>query len=130
MCRRGETTKVRVKAYANLSPTGEVKWKDAKIDSCIAPIVAALQMGGIDMQGSCCGHGEHLGDIHLLDGRILLIADGQQWFTKRGRYLFRLWLRWIKWCVKWAIHYYWERIALFARVLAGKEETDERNSVS
>lgn len=106
MCEWGDTTTVRVKVPADLSATGKVRWKDAQIDSCIAQLVAALQTGGVDMRGSCCGHGEHLGDIHLQDGRILLIADGQQWFTRRGRYLFRLWLSWVRWYVKWAIRYY------------------------
>lgn len=33
--------------------TGEL----VEVDSCIAPIVAALNDGGIPTVGSCCGHG-------------------------------------------------------------------------
>ncbi|MHA1952283.1 MAG: hypothetical protein ACW987_20795 [Candidatus Thorarchaeota archaeon] len=44
-----------------------------KIDSCIAPIVNALQMGGINMRGSCCGHGKSEGYIELQDGRYIFI---------------------------------------------------------
>jgi hypothetical protein len=43
------------------------------IDACIAPIVKALQGGGIDMEWSCCGHGKKPGEIKLTDGRILKI---------------------------------------------------------
>jgi hypothetical protein len=66
---------VRVLIPAHLSHTGEPHWKDCKIDSCIAGIVAALQRGGINMTGSCCGHGEGQGEIHLADGRLLRIGD-------------------------------------------------------
>jgi hypothetical protein len=66
---------VRVKIPADLSSTGKTKWRKAKIDTCIASLVDALQHGGIDMCGSCCGHGHSAGEIHLQDGRLLLILD-------------------------------------------------------
>lgn len=69
---------VRVKIPADLSSTGKVKWKYALIDNCIAPIIEALQKGGIDMRGSCCGHGEYFGEIHLQDGRTLLIVPSSK----------------------------------------------------
>ncbi|MCK4760213.1 MAG: hypothetical protein KAT69_09185 [Candidatus Aminicenantes bacterium] len=47
-----------------------------KIDKCIAPIVEALQKGGIDMRGSCCGHGKGPGRIDLQDGRTIQISNG------------------------------------------------------
>lgn len=72
MCERAEVD-VRVKVPADLSSTGEEKWRDFGIDACIAPIVAALQAGGIDMRGSCCGHGREPGSILLADGRTLAI---------------------------------------------------------
>ena len=78
MCEWGDHVPVRVKIPADLSSTGKVKWKEAKIDGCIAPIVKALQGAGIDMRGSCCGHGKYLRDIHLQDGRLLLILNEQQ----------------------------------------------------
>ena len=73
MCKWGTYKKVRVKIPADLSSTGKVKWKKMNIDSCIAPIVEALQKAGIDMRGSCCGHGKEIGHIDLQDGRSLII---------------------------------------------------------
>ena len=78
MCKWGTDIEVRVKIPADLSCNGIEKWKDALIDSCIAPIVRALQHGNIDMRGSCCGHGKFLGDIHLQDGRGLLVLSEKQ----------------------------------------------------
>ena len=75
MCKWGTEKLVWVKIPADLSCTGKEKWKHASIDSCIAPIVKALQEGDIDMRGSCCGHECNVGDIHLQDGRVLIIAD-------------------------------------------------------
>lgn len=45
-----------------------------KIDACIAPIVEALNKGGIDTIQSCCGHGKGDGRIDLADGRLLMIT--------------------------------------------------------
>lgn len=73
MCQWGTDTKVRVKVAAHLSSTGKEQWRDYGIDSCIAPLVKALQEGGIDMLGSCCGHGKANGRIDLADGRTLEI---------------------------------------------------------
>jgi hypothetical protein len=77
MCQQGSFKLVRVKIPADLSCSGRAKWKKAQIDSCIAPIVGALQKGGIDMRGSCCGHGRGDGDIQLQDGRTLIIRRGE-----------------------------------------------------
>jgi len=68
---------VRVKVPADLSHTGKEFWKVAAIDHCIAPIVEALQNAGIDMRGSCCGHGKSNGTILLQDGRVLVIKKDQ-----------------------------------------------------
>jgi hypothetical protein len=75
VCDWGKTISVRVKVPADLSSTGKSKWKCALIDACVAPVVKALQEGGIDMRGSCCGHGRGAGEILLQDRRILLILD-------------------------------------------------------
>lgn len=75
MCKHGTTLPIKVKIPADLSCSGKEKVKYAQIDSCIAPLVDALQKGGVDMRGSCCGHGKGEGDIHLQDGRVLLILD-------------------------------------------------------
>lgn len=83
MCNQGEYELVKVKIPADLSHTGKSYWKKAKIDKCIAPIVKALQEGGIDMRESCCGHGQRDGDIHLQDGRILVIKkDGDKYLRE------------------------------------------------
>jgi hypothetical protein len=75
MCKSGNVAIVKVKIPADLSCDGKEKWKEVGIDSCIAPIVKALQKAGIDMRGSCCGHGEKIGEIALADGRGLLILS-------------------------------------------------------
>lgn len=83
MC-KGEYELIRVKIPTDLSCTRRSHWKRMKIDKCIAPIVKALQDGGINMRGSCCGHGKMDGDIHLQDGRILIIKkDGNKYLAER-----------------------------------------------
>ncbi len=75
MCEWGKSIIVNVKIPADLSCDGKEKWKEVGIDSCIAPIVKALQKGMIDMRGSCCGHGKCDGYIELADGSGLLILS-------------------------------------------------------
>lgn len=75
MCAWGTSTPVNVKVLSHLSCTGEDRWREFGIDSCIAPIVSALQRGGIDMTASCCGHGTSPGRIDLADGRVLMILS-------------------------------------------------------
>jgi hypothetical protein len=76
VCKWGDTAQVPVTIQAHLSCTGEERKKVAKIDRCIAPIVEALEQGGIMMLASCCGHGKAVGHIHLADGRVLEITRG------------------------------------------------------
>ena len=45
------------------------------IDSCIANIIAALNLKGISTKASCCGHHKALGLISLQDGRQLVIYN-------------------------------------------------------
>jgi len=73
MCAYGDTMAVRVRIAADLSCTGKPRWKRAQVDRCIAPLVAALQRGGIAMRSSCCGHGKGPGEILLEDGRRLVV---------------------------------------------------------
>lgn len=73
MCQDRYSTVVRVKISADLSHTGADRWASKPIDRCIAPLVDALQRGGIDMRGSCCGHGKADGWIDLQDGRTLVV---------------------------------------------------------
>lgn len=42
-------------------------------DPCIAPLVAALNAGGLPTLASCCGHGHRPGRVTLRDGRELMI---------------------------------------------------------
>lgn len=52
----------------------EINGKPRDIDSCIAPIVKALNDAGIPTIASCCGHGRCNGNIALVDGRELIIV--------------------------------------------------------
>ena len=85
MCKWGTYEKVRVKIPADLSSTGKEQWKNIGIDKCIAPLVRALQEDGIDMRGSCCGHGKRLGIIHLQDERALVIFDKFSLYDKYSK---------------------------------------------
>lgn len=54
----------------------EINGRKWGIDSCIAPIVKALNDAGIETIASCCSHGKGLGSIALKDGReLLIVAD-------------------------------------------------------
>lgn len=75
MCKWGTEEKVLVTIPADLSYTGKERKAIKGIDKCIAPIVRALENGGVKMRGSCCGHGKTDGHIHLQDGRILIIKQ-------------------------------------------------------
>ena len=72
-CPCRETESVLVRVPADLSHTGEARWKPAQIDRCLAPLVRGLQAAGVQMRASCCGHGERDGEIVLQDGRTLTI---------------------------------------------------------
>lgn len=76
MCTWGTDVPVRVLISAKLSHTGQPRWREMGIDSCIAPIVDALQKVEINMLASCCGHGHGPGRIDLADGRVLTITPG------------------------------------------------------
>ena len=62
---------------AELSHTGERYMKSVLIDTCIAPIVKALDDAGIEMAASCCGHNKGHGSIDLVDGRRIVIIAGE-----------------------------------------------------
>ena len=44
-------------------------------DPCLAPLVKALNVGGIATVASCCGHGRRPASVALADGRELLLVD-------------------------------------------------------
>jgi hypothetical protein len=73
MCKWGHEKQVYVKIPADLSHSGSSYWRSVGIDACIADLVEALQDAGIDMRGSCCGHGKENGRIDLQDGRVLIV---------------------------------------------------------
>ncbi len=73
MCAYGDTVIVRVKVLGFLAHEGIDTWKDKPIDRCISSLVATLQDHGVDMQGSCCGHGKNPGEIVLANGQKLII---------------------------------------------------------
>lgn len=73
MCEHG--TDVEVENL--LAFNGEWHRRTWKIDSCISPIVRALNEGGVETTQSCCGHGKGPGRIDLRDGRVLTILDDE-----------------------------------------------------
>ena len=74
MCENGDEVILLVPIPANLSHTGKFRWDWKGVDSCIAPIVKALNNAGIYTAGCCCGHGRGKGNVILHDGRILEIS--------------------------------------------------------
>lgn len=44
-------------------------------DPCLVPIVKALNDGGVPTIASCCGHGQALGSVALVDGRVIAIYE-------------------------------------------------------
>lgn len=73
MCKHGNTIQLEVVVSANYSSTGKDKLKLVDIDSCIFPLVKALNDAGIPTIASCCGHNKIHGNIALCDGRELFI---------------------------------------------------------
>ena len=75
MCEHGDTVDLRLLVPAHLAHEGIDTWKMKSIDRCIAPIVEALNAGGVHTVASCCGHGTIPGSIVLADGRDLRITQ-------------------------------------------------------
>lgn len=73
MCEWGNEVCCVVEVPADLSHTGAVFEKLVGIDSCIAPIVDALNKAGIKTRQSCCGHYKMDGQIDLQDGRMIIV---------------------------------------------------------
>lgn len=58
----------------------------ASVDSCLAPLVQALNNAGIETIASCCGHGHLTGSIILRDNRVLEIHDFfNVWIEEQNR---------------------------------------------
>lgn len=79
MCQHGNNTKCLVNISAYLSHTGKARWEYKNIDSCLAPIINALNNAGILTANCCCGHGKGDGSIILTDGRELVIKYPEVW---------------------------------------------------
>ncbi len=60
MCKHGNTVMVPL-----CKPRENSKLKYAKVDMCIAPLVAHLNLIGIQTMGACCGHGDYPPSIIL-----------------------------------------------------------------
>lgn len=73
MCSYGTHTEVLCWQPPHLTWDGIERLTPTKVDSCIAPIVAALNLAGIRTTQSCCGHGKGPGRIDLWDGRVLIV---------------------------------------------------------
>lgn len=80
MCERGDTVTMVLPARPLSDPFG--KHLSYSIDRCIAPLVAALNRGGITTVACCCGHGKAVGSIVLGHGRALIIAENQAEFDR------------------------------------------------
>lgn len=83
MCKWGTSTQLMVTIPAHLSHTG-VERQDVKdIDSCIAPIVRALNDAGVITVASCCGHGKRPGNIALkAEAHDALARVTLEWIVK------------------------------------------------
>ena len=57
MCKWGTNTPLEVTIPSHLSSTGAAKRKIVDVDSCVAPLVKALNDAGVSTIASCCGHG-------------------------------------------------------------------------
>jgi len=71
MCKWGTVTKVKF-----CKPKTKIKTRkmEGYVDSCIAPIVQALNNAGIRTLASCCGHGHIPGNIILeVNDKALII---------------------------------------------------------
>ena len=73
MCEKLNTVDCLVPISHDLAYDGRFRWDTIAIDSCLAPMVNALNRAGIFTASCCCGHGEVAGHIWLHDGRILVI---------------------------------------------------------
>lgn len=76
MCKHGDIVEME------LPVVGDIRCGVADIDSCIAPIIKALNDGGVITKGCCCGHGEVMGYIHLAGGRYLGVFPNRKAIMK------------------------------------------------
>lgn len=84
MCDYGNQIILHVPIRGDLSYTGEDRWDDKAIDSCIAPIVKALNDAEVFTLASCCGHGKGGGSIILWDDRELVLRPTDEYQKLRA----------------------------------------------
>jgi hypothetical protein len=98
MCEHGKTVDLEVKIPAAYSDSGKDEIKIKPVDSCIAPIVDALNRAEIYTICSCCGHGELPGQIDLEDDRVLTVFSKEQfqdeWSVVKKEHVNFGWLPW------------------------------------
>lgn len=80
MCEKGDTVTMVLPRRPLSDPFGP--HLNYSIDRCIAPMVAALNRGGVTTVASCCGHYERPGWIVLGHGRALVIAENHAEFER------------------------------------------------
>jgi len=76
MCEHGDTV------ILELPIVGDIRCGSADIDRCIAPIIKAMNAGGIITKACCCGHGKVMGYIQLADGRYLGVFPNRRTIMK------------------------------------------------
>ena len=76
MCKPGNTVEME------LPVVGEIRQGTAAIDKCIAPVIRALNDGGVITRGCCCGHGKVMGYIHLANGKYLGVFPNRKSLLK------------------------------------------------
>ncbi len=79
MCKHGNTVEME------LPIVGNFRFGKADIDSCIAPIIKALNDAGLLTIGCCCGHGNRIGYIHFKDGRYLGVYPNRKSFMPHSQ---------------------------------------------
>lgn len=73
MCEWGSDIEVKNLRAGGNHPDFPLHYRTWKIDACLAPIVQALNVGGVETVQACCGHGREDGIIELADGRTLVV---------------------------------------------------------
>lgn len=63
MCRHGTTKFIKLNN------------KEVEVDTCIIPIIEALNNAGVRTTACCCGHKRTPGNVTLADGRVITIFD-------------------------------------------------------
>ena len=82
MCNKHSSVKVPL-----CKPRQYSKLKYAKVDRCIAPLVAMLNLNGIQTVGCCCGHNEYKPSIMIKKGKkVFDLFSGEVVLRKRRYY--------------------------------------------